>query len=122
MASRLTLTVLIDNATIGDHDYCGEAGLSFLLETAGKKILFDTGLSGLFLANAEKMGIDLQDLDTLVFSHGHIDHTGGLPVLIRYLAGATPDGKAAPGAPAHRPPPLLLAKRKRQQEKRLPRE
>ena len=121
MASRLTLTVLIDNATIGDHDYCGEAGLSFLLETAGKKILFDTGLSGLFLANAEKMGIDLQDLDTLVFSHGHIDHTGGLPVLIRYLAGATPDGEA-PRFPAHRPPPLLLAKRKRQQEKRLPRE
>jgi 7,8-dihydropterin-6-yl-methyl-4-(beta-D-ribofuranosyl)aminobenzene 5'-phosphate synthase len=94
MASRLTLTVLVDNATIGDHDYCGEAGLSFLLETAGKKILFDTGLSGLFLANAEKLGIDLRDLDTLVFSHGHIDHTGGIPVLIRYLAGETPDGKA----------------------------
>jgi 7,8-dihydropterin-6-yl-methyl-4-(beta-D-ribofuranosyl)aminobenzene 5'-phosphate synthase len=92
MTSRLTLTVLVDNATIGDHDYGGEAGLSFLLETAGKKILFDTGLSGLFLANAEKMGIDVLDPDYLVLSHGHIDHTGGLPVLIRYLASATPEG------------------------------
>ena len=89
MASRLTLTVLVDNATCGDHDYCGEAGLSFFLETAGKKILFDTGLSGLFYTNAEKMGIDLLDPDYLVVSHGHIDHTGGLPTLIRYLAGAT---------------------------------
>ena len=75
-----------------DHDFCGEAGLSFLIETAGKKILFDTGLSGLFLANAEKMGISLRDLDVLVLSHGHIDHTGGLATLARYLAAATPDG------------------------------
>jgi 7,8-dihydropterin-6-yl-methyl-4-(beta-D-ribofuranosyl)aminobenzene 5'-phosphate synthase len=93
MTSRLSLTVLVDNTTFTDHDYCGEAGLSFLLETAGKKILFDTGLSGLFLSNAEKMGIGLSDLDFLVLSHGHIDHTGGLPVLIRYLAAAMPDGK-----------------------------
>jgi metal-dependent hydrolase (beta-lactamase superfamily II) len=39
MSTRLTLTVLVDNTTLSDHDYCGEAGLSFLLETAGKKIL-----------------------------------------------------------------------------------
>ena len=96
MTSRLTLTVLIDNATCGDNDYCGEAGLSFLLETAGKKVLFDTGLSGLFYTNAEKMGIDLLDLDYLVLSHGHIDHTGGLPTLIRYLAGAAPDAGQIP--------------------------
>jgi 7,8-dihydropterin-6-yl-methyl-4-(beta-D-ribofuranosyl)aminobenzene 5'-phosphate synthase len=92
MTPRLSLTVLVDNTTTPDHDFCGEAGLSFLIETAGKKILFDTGLSGLFLANAEKMGISLRDLDVLVFSHGHIDHTGGLAPLARYLAATTPDG------------------------------
>ena len=92
MTPRLSLTVLVDNTTTTDHDYCGEAGLSFLIETAGKKILFDTGLSGLFLANAEEMGISLRDLDILVFSHGHIDHTGGLATLARHLATATPDG------------------------------
>ena len=91
MTSRLTLTVLVDNTTVLDRDFCGEAGLSFLLETAGKKILFDTGLSGLFLANAEKMGIGLWDLDILVFSHGHIDHTRGLAALAWHLAHATPE-------------------------------
>ncbi len=91
MASRLTLTVLVENTTLTDHDFCGEAGLSFLLETAGKKILFDTGLSGLFLKNAEKMGIDLGDLDALVLSHGHRDHTGGLGALGRYVTGDDPE-------------------------------
>ena len=93
MTSRLSLTVLVDNTTFLDHDYCGEAGLSLLLETEGKKILFDTGLSGLFLSNAEKMGIGLSDLDVLVLSHGHIDHTGGLAALARHLAHAAPEGK-----------------------------
>jgi 7,8-dihydropterin-6-yl-methyl-4-(beta-D-ribofuranosyl)aminobenzene 5'-phosphate synthase len=92
MNNRLTLTVLVDNTTLTDHDYRGEAGLSLLLETAGKKILFDTGMSGLFLTNAEKMGISLRDLDFLVLSHGHIDHTGGLAALTRHLAHAPPEG------------------------------
>jgi 7,8-dihydropterin-6-yl-methyl-4-(beta-D-ribofuranosyl)aminobenzene 5'-phosphate synthase len=92
MNNRLSLTVLVDNTTLTDHDYRGEAGLSFLLETAGKKILFDTGMSGLFLTNAEKMGISLRDLDFLVLSHGHIDHTGGLAALTRHLAHALPEG------------------------------
>lgn len=93
MTSGLSLTVLVDNTTFMDHDYCGEAGLSLLLESAGKKILFDTGLSGLFLTNAEKMGIGLRDLDFLVLSHGHIDHTGGLSALARHLAHATPEAR-----------------------------
>jgi len=98
MKPRLSLTVLVDNTAIADQDLCSEAGLSFLIETAGKKILFDTGLSGLFVLNAEKMGISLHNLDCLVLSHGHIDHTGGLATLARHLAGAAPDGK-----PAHLP-------------------
>jgi 7,8-dihydropterin-6-yl-methyl-4-(beta-D-ribofuranosyl)aminobenzene 5'-phosphate synthase len=93
MASGLSLAVLVDNTTLGDHDYYGEAGLSFLLETAGKKVLFDTGLSGLFLSNATKMGIEVLDVNILVLSHGHIDHTGGLFALARYLAHAAPEGR-----------------------------
>ena len=93
MSSCLSLTVLVDNTTRADQDYGSEAGLSFYIETADKKILFDTGLSGLFLANAKKMGIGLRDLDVLVFSHGHSDHTGGLPTLARHLASTIPDGR-----------------------------
>ena len=92
MTARLSVTVLVDNTTLTDRYFTGEPGLSFLLETAGKKILFDTGYSDLFLANAEKMGIGLRDLDYVVFSHGHLDHTGGLPTLVRHLTEAEING------------------------------
>jgi len=91
MTSRLSLTVLVDNSASTDRDLSGEDGLSFFIETEGTKILFDTGLSGLFLANAEKLATGLRDLDYVVLSHGHIDHTGGLPALSRHLAGTGPD-------------------------------
>jgi 7,8-dihydropterin-6-yl-methyl-4-(beta-D-ribofuranosyl)aminobenzene 5'-phosphate synthase len=85
---KLSLTVLIDNNTLIDRYFTGEPGLSFLLETAGKKILFDTGYSGIFLTNAEKMGIDLRDMDFVVLSHGHLDHSGGMVTLVRFLTEA----------------------------------
>ena len=88
MAPQLSLTVLVDNNTITDHYFSGEPGLSFLITTQGKKILFDTGYSDLFLKNAQGLGEDLLDLDMVVFSHGHLDHTGGLPDLVRHLTRA----------------------------------
>lgn len=93
MTSRLSLAILVDNTAPADRHFTAEAGLSFLIETAGKKILFDTGLSGLFLTNAEKMGISLRNLDLLVLSHGHIDHTGGLVTLAQHLADPAPVGE-----------------------------
>ncbi len=77
--------ILADNRTIIDSYYLGEPAFSLHLECDGKKILFDTGYSDVFLLNAVKMGIDLQDIDAVVLSHGHNDHTGGL----RFLFGKT---------------------------------
>ena len=85
MAQQLSLTVLVDNNTLIGQYFIGEPGLSFLMETRGKKILFDTGYSDAFLANAGKMGINLRDLDYVVLSHGHFDHTGGLLPLVNHL-------------------------------------
>ncbi len=63
---------------MGEGGLAAEHGLSFYIETARHKLLLDTGASGAFLANAEKKGIDLTAVDTVVISHGHYDHTGGL--------------------------------------------
>jgi 7,8-dihydropterin-6-yl-methyl-4-(beta-D-ribofuranosyl)aminobenzene 5'-phosphate synthase len=86
--SPFALTVLVDNTTLTDHYFKGEPGLSFMLETKGKKILFDTGYSDAFLTNAGKMGISLCDLDYVVLSHGHRDHTGGVVPLASHLTEA----------------------------------
>ena len=58
---------------------CGvEHGLCFYIETEKHKLLMDTGQTGLLLENAEKLGIDLTEVDTVVLSHGHYDHGGGI--------------------------------------------
>jgi len=82
----MKLIVLIDNNTIIDRYLSGEPGVSYLIETENKKILFDTGYSDMFIQNAKKLNINLLDIDYLVLSHGHIDHTGGLDPLLKLYA------------------------------------
>jgi len=54
-------------------------GYSALIEYGGRRILFDTGAkSADFAANASALGVDLKNLDFVVISHRHNDHTGGL--------------------------------------------
>ena len=79
----MKLTVLVENNTLIDRYFEGEPGVSYFLEADGKRILFDVGYSDLFFKNAEKMDIDLLNLDYLVLSHSHLDHTWGLSPLIK---------------------------------------
>lgn len=65
--------------------FASEHGLSFLIEVDQKKILFDTGASNLFIRSAAKLGIDLEEVDRIVLSHGHWDHGNGL----EYMEGKT---------------------------------
>ncbi len=81
----MKLTVLLDNNTFIGQYYLGEPGASYFIEVDGKKVLFDVGYSNAFLTNAQKAGIELNDIDFVVLSHGHLDHTWGLPYLVRYL-------------------------------------
>lgn len=60
-----------------------EHGLSIWIETNGKNILFDTGQSDVFSINARTTEIDLSKADMAVLSHGHYDHTGGIPEFFR---------------------------------------
>jgi len=67
----------------------GEPGVSYLIQDEGHKILFDVGYSDIFIKNALKMNIHFRDLDYLVLSHGHFDHTWGLISLIKYYTEAS---------------------------------
>ncbi len=64
--------------TPGNNDCIPEHGLCFYIETKKHKILMDTGASATTLKNAEILGVDLTKVDTVILSHGHYDHTGGL--------------------------------------------
>ena len=72
---------IVDNKT--ETTRCmGEWGLSILIETGEKKILLDTGMTDLYAENAANLGINLKEVDGLVISHGHFDHTGGVPFFV----------------------------------------
>lgn len=58
-----------------------EAGLAFLIEN-GKRILFDAGLGEVIFKNAKKLKADLSNIDTIVLSHGHFDHSDGLEAIV----------------------------------------
>ena len=77
----MKITVLVDNYTYIDQYYLGEPALSYYIECDNKKILFDVGYSNAFIKNAKKMNIHLNEIDTIVCSHGHNDHILGLKYL-----------------------------------------
>lgn len=86
----MEVKVLVDNNTIIDSYFLGEPAVSYLISDGDVKILFDVGYSDIFIQNALKMNETLEDLDYIVLSHGHNDHTGGLPHLIKNTKATKP--------------------------------
>jgi 7,8-dihydropterin-6-yl-methyl-4-(beta-D-ribofuranosyl)aminobenzene 5'-phosphate synthase len=80
----LRITTLSDN-TAGRGRFLAEWGLSFLVETDEVNILFDTGKSISASHNAATVRFDLSQIDKIVLSHGHNDHTGGLRQILRKM-------------------------------------
>ena len=78
----IKITTLIENNPGDNEDLHFEHGLSLLLEADGKRILFDTGQSGDFITNAGILNQNLMNLDFLIISHGHYDHSGGFRKLM----------------------------------------
>jgi len=81
------ITVLVED-TVHQARMHAEHGLSLYIDAGGYRMLFDTGASALFLGNAKNLGLHLQDLDALVLSHNHYDHTGGVEFLVDLYANA----------------------------------
>ncbi len=77
----MKITVLVDNY-ITKRNFIAEHGFSLLIETNGKKILFDTGQGYALKNNLDVLGINVRNIRYIILSHGHDDHTGGLKFFI----------------------------------------
>jgi 7,8-dihydropterin-6-yl-methyl-4-(beta-D-ribofuranosyl)aminobenzene 5'-phosphate synthase len=85
-----TLKITILSTMLAD-DGIGEWGFSALVESDGHKILFDTGARpNTVLQNAKELKIDLSDVQDVILSHFHDDHTTGLMTLRREYAKKNP--------------------------------
>ncbi|GAB6190605.1 MBL fold metallo-hydrolase [Desulfocastanea catecholica] len=78
---EVTMKILVDNAAA--PGLLAEHGFSLWVEADNKKILFDTGQGPALLHNAQAMHVELDKTELLILSHGHYDHTGGLPDVLR---------------------------------------
>ncbi len=124
----LSILPLVEAAATSD-DLETEAGVSYLVETEGSRILFDVGFNrrrvnpSPLLHNMARLELTTDDFDTIVISHNHLDHVGGLGWSRRGtfslgnaqlpLAGKrviTPVPMTYPGLdPVHAPEPMVLA-------------
>ncbi len=73
----MKIITLVENSC-GHEDCIAEHGLSVYIETRKHRLLLDTGQSDAVVKNAEILGVDLSLVDTVVLSHGHYDHSGGI--------------------------------------------
>ncbi|MBS5112237.1 MAG: MBL fold metallo-hydrolase [Coprobacillus cateniformis] len=73
----MLLKTLVENTSISSS-FQHKHGICFYIEVENHKMLFDLGPNDLFIENAKKMNVDLKQIDTVIISHGHVDHAGAL--------------------------------------------
>ncbi len=78
----MLIKTLVENTSISD-EFKNQHGLSLYIETEEHKVLFDLGQDNLFLENAKKLKINISEIDTVIISHGHYDHGGGLKEFLK---------------------------------------
>jgi 7,8-dihydropterin-6-yl-methyl-4-(beta-D-ribofuranosyl)aminobenzene 5'-phosphate synthase len=82
----LKLTVVVDNSVpiSTPSPFQGEHGFSLLIEIDSAKILLDAGQSDVVVHNLSLLGVHPNELDAIVLSHGHYDHSGGLAFILKH--------------------------------------
>jgi 7,8-dihydropterin-6-yl-methyl-4-(beta-D-ribofuranosyl)aminobenzene 5'-phosphate synthase len=91
----INITILMENHAESPM-LLKQHGLSIWLEIEKHRILFDTGQNGKYIENADFLGISIEEASHLFISHGHYDHTGGVPAL--FERGGKPVVIVHPGA------------------------
>jgi 7,8-dihydropterin-6-yl-methyl-4-(beta-D-ribofuranosyl)aminobenzene 5'-phosphate synthase len=80
----MKITIIYDN-TAFRKDLQSSWGFSAVIDTTERKILFDTGGNGsILLSNMQKLGFHPKEIDDVVISHAHFDHTGGLSAFLEH--------------------------------------
>ncbi len=77
------LTILCENSVAMPFGVIGEHGFACFVETEAGNYLFDTGQGLGIVNNAIALKKDLASIQAVMISHGHYDHTGGLPAVLQ---------------------------------------
>jgi 7,8-dihydropterin-6-yl-methyl-4-(beta-D-ribofuranosyl)aminobenzene 5'-phosphate synthase len=76
----IQFTILVDNEA--GEGLIPQRGFALHIAIGNTALLLDTGSGGALVHNAKKLGIDLAAVDYLILSHGHNDHSGGVPEFV----------------------------------------
>ena len=76
----MRIRILVDDAA--REPWRAEHGLSLLIQTGGETLLFDTGAGAALEPNFRRAKADGGEITRILLSHGHYDHTGGLPTAL----------------------------------------
>jgi 7,8-dihydropterin-6-yl-methyl-4-(beta-D-ribofuranosyl)aminobenzene 5'-phosphate synthase len=95
---NIRITLIVDNET--PSGLIAEHGFAAWIEAGDERLLFDTGQGSALAHNALALGIDLGSAGALILSHGHYDHTGGIPDFL--AANTTAPIYCGPGATGRR--------------------
>jgi len=79
---KMRITILCENL-VGRLVGSGEHGFSAFIETDKGNYLFDTGSGRSIVPNSLALNKDLKSIRKIFLSHGHYDHTGGLPEVLK---------------------------------------
>jgi len=75
---------VVYNNLPGASRFITDWGVSYLVRSGGRKILFDTGGNPVILReNLRRLGADPEEIDAVVLSHYHLDHIGGLGAVFK---------------------------------------
>jgi 7,8-dihydropterin-6-yl-methyl-4-(beta-D-ribofuranosyl)aminobenzene 5'-phosphate synthase len=98
----------VERLTGGDGHLVGEPGVSYLVRAGDTRLLFDSGLSGgrvssALAHNANRLGVDLGEVNGVVISHLHADHVGGVKAMRQRTFTFAGEPLEPAGVPAHVP-------------------
>ncbi len=80
---KARFTILCENSVGVPFDVIGEHGFACFVETPEGNYLFDTGQGYGIVQNSMALDKDLRSVAAIMISHGHYDHTGGLPAVLK---------------------------------------